>query len=63
MLIGAEIVDIVEHQEQRVGIEEGVIVRAEDALERLAAVAAVGRLEIEIVIAADVPPGQADRRR
>ena len=59
--IGPEIIDIVEHQEQRLGVEERVIVRPEHALESFAAVAAVGRLEIQVVVAADVPPGQADR--
>ena len=60
-LVGAEIVDVVEHQEQRLGVEERVIVRAEHAPIGLAAVAAVGRLVIEVVVAADIPPGQADR--
>ena len=60
-LVGAEIVDVVEHQEQRLRIEEGVIVRPEHPLVGLAAAAPVGGLEVEVVIAADVPPGQADR--
>ena len=57
----SEIVDVVEHQEKRPAIEERVIVRAEDALVGFAAVLAARRLEIEVVVAADVPPGQADR--
>ncbi len=59
--IEAEIVDVVEHEEQGLSVEERVVVRAEEALVGLAAVGAVRRLEIEIVIAADAPPGQAGR--
>ena len=57
--VRSEIVDIVEHQEQRFGIVECVIIGAVDPLERLAAVTSIWRLEIEIVIAADIPPGNA----
>ncbi len=59
--VEAEIVDVVEHEEERVPVEERVIVRAEKALVGLAAVFAVRRVEIEVVVAADVPPRQADR--
>ena len=59
MRVESEIVDVIEHEEKRLPVEERVIVRAEDALESLAAVFAVRRFEIEIVIAADVPPRQA----
>ena len=59
--VGPEIVDVVEHEEQRLRVEERVVVRPEDALVGLAAVLPVGRLEIEIVVAADVPPRQPDR--
>ena len=61
MRVGPKIVDVVEHQEKRLRIEERVIVRAEDALEGLAAIFAVRRFEIEIVVAADIPPRQPDR--
>ena len=57
---GAEIMDGVQHQEQRLAVVEGVVRRSVDPLEGLAAVACVGRLEIEIVIAADMEPGNAD---
>ena len=60
-LVGAEIVDVVQHQEQRLRIEEGIVVRAEHALVGFAAVASVGGLEVEVVVAADIPPRQADR--
>ena len=59
-LVGSQIIDVVEHQEQGLRIGEGVIGRAEDALVGFAAAPTVRRLEIEIVIAADVPPRQAD---
>ncbi len=58
--IVAEIVDVVEHQEQGFRVEKGVIIGAIDPLERFARQRAVGRLEVEVVIAADVPPRQAD---
>ena len=61
MRIGPKIVDVVEHEEKRLPVEERVIVRAENALESLAAIFAVRRFEIEIVVAADVPPRQPDR--
>ena len=54
--VGAEVVDVVEHEEQRRAIEKGAIVGAIDALERFAAQGAIGRLEIEVVVAADGPP-------
>ena len=60
--VAPKIIDVVEHEEKRLGIEERVIVRAEHALEGLAAIFAVGRFEIEIVVAADVPPRQARSR-
>ena len=59
--VGPEIVHVIEHEEERLPIEERVIVRAEDALEGLAAQFAVRRFEIEIVVAADIPPRQPDR--
>ncbi len=59
--IGPEIVDVVEHQEQHARIGEGVIVRAENAAKGFAAVLAVRRFEIEIVIAADDPPRKPER--
>src|SRR5205823_13133036 len=58
--IGAEIFDIVEHEEQRPAMLEGVIGWPEGALEGLARIPRVRRLEIEIVIAADVEPRKAD---
>ena len=58
--VGAEIVDIVEHQKQRAAIFERVGGRAERPLEGLARIARVRRLEIEIVIAADIVPRHAD---
>ncbi len=61
MRVESEIVDVVEHQEKRLPVEERVIVRAEDALEGLTAILAVRRFEIEIVIAADIPPRQSNR--
>ena len=61
MRVGPKIVDVVEHEEKRLGVEKRVIVRAVDALEGLAAIFAVGRFEIEIVVAADVPPWEPDR--
>src|ERR1700733_10237856 len=54
MRVESEIVDVIEHEEKRLPIEERVIARAEHTLESLAAVFAVWRFEIEIVIAADV---------
>ena len=59
--VGPKIVDVVEHEKERLRVEERVIVRAEDALEGLAAIFAVGRFEIEIVVAADIPPRQPNR--
>ena len=59
--VGTEIVDVVEHEEERLRVEERVVVRTEESLVGLAAVCAVGRLEIEVVVAADVPPRQSDR--
>ncbi len=38
----------------------GVVGRAEHALERFARAPGVGRLEVEVVVAADAPPRQAD---
>jgi hypothetical protein len=54
--IGPEIVDIVEHEEERLRVEERIVARTEDSLVGLAAVCAVGGLEIEIVVAANIPP-------
>src|ERR1700722_5403337 len=51
MRVESEIVDVVEHQEKRLPVEERVIVRAEHTLESLAAVFAVWRFKIEIVVA------------
>ena len=59
--VRTEVFHVVEHDEDGIGIAEGVVRRTEDALEGLAAVAAAGRLEVEIVVAADVVPGNADR--
>ena len=56
MRVEAKIIDVIEHEKKRLAIEERVIVRAEDALEGLTAILAVRRLEIEIVVAADIPP-------
>ena len=56
-----KIVDVIKHEEERLPVIERVIVRAEDALEGLATIFAVRRFEIEIVVAADVPPRKADR--
>ena len=61
MRVRPKIIDVVEHEEKRLRIEERVIVRPEDPLEGLAAISAVRRFEIEIVVAADVPPRQPDR--
>ena len=58
--IGAEIVDVVEHQKQRAAIFERVIARPVGALEGLARIFRVRRFVIEIVIAADIVPGQPD---
>src|ERR1700722_4082056 len=58
MRIVPKIVDVIEHEEKRLPVEEGVIGRAKHALEGLAAIFAVGRFEIEIVITADGPPRQ-----
>ena len=61
MRVRPKIVDVVEHEEKRLRIEERVVVRPEDALEGLAAIFAVRRFQIEIVVAADIPPRQSDR--
>ena len=61
MRVEAKIIDVIEHEKKRLAIEERVIVRAEDALEGLTAILAVRRLEIEIVVAADIPPRESDR--
>src|ERR1700733_8153507 len=61
MRVGPKIVDVVEHEEERLPVKERVVIWAVDALEGLAAIFAVGRLEIEIVVAADVPPWEPDR--
>jgi hypothetical protein len=58
--VGAQIVDIVEHQKQCAAIFERVGGRAESPLEGLARIARVRRLEIEVVIAADIVPRHAD---
>src|ERR1700689_4710367 len=58
---GSKIVAVIEHEEKRLRVEECVIVRAEDALEGLAAIFAARGLEIKIVVAADIPPRQPDR--
>ena len=58
--IEAEIVDIIEHQEQRAAIFECVIVRAVGPLECLARIFRAWSFVIQIVIAADVVPRQSD---
>ena len=59
--VGPKIVDVIEHEKERLRVEERVVIWAEDALEGLAAIFAVGRFEIEIVVAADIPPRQPNR--
>ncbi len=59
--VGPEIGHVVEHQEHGFGVGERIGGRAEHALVGFAAVTAVGRLEIEVVVAADVVPGDTDR--
>ena len=56
-----EIVDVIQHEKERLPVIERVIVRAIDTLEGLAAIFAVRRFEIEIVIAAGIPPRQPNR--
>ena len=53
--------DVVEQHEHGLGIAERESVRPELALPSLARVVPVGRLEIEVVVAPDIVPGQADR--
>ena len=58
--IGAMVIHIIEHQEKRLAIFEGVIIGAKHALIRLAAVAGARRFEVQIMVAADIPPRKAD---
>ena len=58
---GAEIIDIVEHHEERAGMLVRVVGRPEDALPGVARARDVRRLVIKVVVAADVPPRQPDR--
>jgi hypothetical protein len=53
--IGSQVSHVVEHWEKHIAVVEGVIGCPKDPLESLARKVAVGRLEIEIVVAADVP--------
>src|ERR1700730_11393092 len=58
--VGAEILDVVQHEKKRIAIFEGIIIGPEHTLERLAAVARIGCLEVQIMVAANIPPGKPD---
>src|SRR5262245_56267202 len=58
--ICAEVVDVVEHQKKRVAIFKSIIIRAKNPLKGIAAVTGARRLEIQIVVAGNVPPGKPD---
>ena len=58
---GAEIIDVVEHHEQRAGVLVRVVRRPEHPLPGVARARGIGRLVVEVVVAADGPPRQADR--
>ena len=57
---GAEIIDVVEHDEQRAAVRMRVVRSAEHALPGVARAGGIGGLVVEVVIAADRPPRHAD---
>src|ERR1700735_1491397 len=59
--IWSKIVDVIEHEKERLRVEERIVIWTKDALEGLPAVFPIMGLEIEIVIAADIPPRQPNR--
>ena len=58
--IRSQIGDVVEHEEENIAMMEGVVGRAENPFEGFAGIGAVLGLEVQIVIAADVPPRKPD---
>src|SRR5215475_9623235 len=58
--IGSQIRYVIKHDKQRIAVVEGIMRRPKDPLESLARIVPIKGLEIEIVIAADVPPWDAD---
>src|SRR5262245_14113162 len=58
--IWSQIRHVIKHDEQRIAVVEGVIGCPKDPLETLARIVPIRGLEIKIVIAADVPPWDAD---
>ena len=50
--VNAEIINVVQHQKQRVAIFESVIIGAKHAFERLTAIAGIRCLEVQIMVAA-----------
>ena len=57
--MAAGIVDIVEHDEGRIAVLEGIVARAKDAFPGLAGMSIVGSVPVEIVIARAVMPADA----
>ena len=58
--VGAKIGNVIEHQEERIAIVEGIVGCAEDQFEGFAGIGAVFGLEVQIVIAANIPPRKPD---
>ena len=58
--VGAKVFDVVEHKKQGAAVLERVMGWAEHPLEGLARIARARRLEVEIMVAGDVPPRHAD---
>src|ERR1700723_774257 len=59
--IWPKIVDVIEHEKERLPVEERIVIWTKDALEGLPTIFSIRRFEIEIVIAADIPPWQPNR--
>ena len=58
--VRAEVIDIVEHQEQGAAMLEGVIARAVGLLECLARIFPARRVQVQVMIANQIVPGHAD---
>ena len=58
--VNTEIINIVQHQKQRVAVFESVIIGAKHAFERFPAIAGIRCLEVQIMVAPDIPPREPD---
>ncbi len=58
--VGPQVFDVIQHEERHAGILERAVASAEHALERLARVGVVRGLQIHVVVARAVIPGQPD---